>query len=109
MTATAHLAEIPAAFRREQGCSVAEWLAWLPGAIGGRTWRRVGEHGAEVALDPDMPAAVLRLDWETLPPRQIALLRMPRLAVTFAFEGCSADERARFMRYFDLYTRRGGG
>jgi hypothetical protein len=43
-----------------------------------------------------------------LPDRQIALMRIPRLAVSFRFEGVDAAHRARFMRT-DLHTQRGGG
>ncbi|RZS56811.1 hypothetical protein [Sphaerotilus mobilis] len=101
--------ETPATFSREQGCSEAEWQGWLPGAVGPHPWRSLGPGRAEVQLDASQPGARLLLDWETLPPRQIALLRMPRLAVRFTFEACNAQDRARFMDYFDLYTRRGGG
>ena len=51
----------------------------------------------------------LALAWRELPPRRIALLRMPRLAIVFHFEGVDEAERQAFMRYFDLYTQRGGG
>ncbi|MGY0194954.1 hypothetical protein ACWA7J_07765 [Leptothrix sp. BB-4] len=108
-TPAAPAASTPPAFSREQGCSEAEWLGWLPGAVGPHPWRSTGEGAAEVNLDAWQPGARLLLDWQTLPPRRIALLQMPRLAVRFTFEGCEAPERARFMHYFDLYTRRGGG
>jgi hypothetical protein len=39
----------------------------------------------------------------------IALLRMQRLAVQFAFEGVEEDARQRFMKRFDLTMQRGGG
>jgi hypothetical protein len=44
-----------------------------------------------------------------LPDRQIALMRIPRLAVSFRFDGVDVDCRVRFMRHFDLHTQRGGG
>ena len=59
--------------------------------------------------DVDIEGGRLRLHWQALPPRQIALVRLPRLAVQFRFEGLSDDARQRFMRYFDLYMQRGGG
>ena len=43
------------------------------------------------------------------PPRRIALLSMPRLGVQFRFSGIDEASRQAFMRYFDLYTQRGGG
>ena len=51
----------------------------------------------------------LRLTWTPLPTRHIALLRIPRLAVRFEFEGLSDAARGRFMRRFDLLLQRGGG
>jgi hypothetical protein len=51
----------------------------------------------------------LHLAWTVLPPRQIALIRMPRMAVAYRFENVDADARSRFMQYFDLYLQRGGG
>ncbi len=96
-----HYAE---AFEREMGCTVAELLQWLPGASRGRTVVVAGDR-ARVDID----GGALELAWQTLPPRQIALLRMPRLAVTFRFTGLDDAGRLAFMRYFDLYTQRGGG
>jgi hypothetical protein len=49
------------------------------------------------------------LAWHALPPRQIALMRIPRLAVSFRFSGIDEATLQSFMRYFDLYTQRGGG
>jgi len=56
-----------------------------------------------------LPAGRLHLSWAELPPRRIALLKMPRLQVAFQFEGLDAAERYRFMKRFDLYMQRGGG
>ena len=97
-------AHYPAAFRREMGCTEAELLMWLPGAVNGRPVTRM-PRSAEVAID----AGRLELAWRELPPRQIALLRMPRLAISFHFENVGEAQRQDFMRYFDLYTQRGGG
>ena len=97
-------AEYAAQFDREMGCTEAELLRWLPGAV--------GAHGVQV-LGPSatvpISAGSLTLRWLALPDRQIALMRMPRLAVSFCFEGVAPAERHSFMRYFDLYTQRGGG
>ena len=91
-------------FEREMGCTADELRGWLPGASGGAplAWR---PDGVDVAIG----AGHLRLDWQPLPPRRIALIVLPRLQVRFEFEGVSDDERRRFMRHFDLYTQRGGG
>lgn len=94
----------PVAFEREMGCTAAELRGWLPRACGERsiTWH---EGSAEVAIG----AGTMRLAWCTLAPRQIALLRMPRLAVSFRFEAVDEATRQQVMRYFDLSTQRGGG
>jgi hypothetical protein len=44
-----------------------------------------------------------------LEPRVIALVRLPPMQVRFAFDGVGADERAEFLRRFDLHLQRGGG
>lgn len=97
--------EVPAAFEREQGCTETEWLRWLPGAVGGPALERPAPGRARVAVG----AGCLHLAWTTLPPRRIALMRLPRLAVEFRFEEVSPGERREFMRHFDLYLHRGGG
>ena len=97
-------AQYPAEFDREMGCTEAELLQCLPGAAQGRPLS-VGLRQASITID----AGSLLLSWQTLPPRQIALLRLPRLAVSFRFSGISEPSRHDFMRYFDLYTQRGGG
>lgn len=97
-------AHYPAEFRREMGCTEAELLMWLPGAVNGRPVTLM-PRSAEIPID----AGRLELAWRELPPRQIALLRMPRLAISFHFEGVGEAPRQDFMRYFDLYTQRGGG
>jgi hypothetical protein len=98
-------AEVPLAFEREMGCTADELRGWLPGASRGApiAWRA---DGADVQL----AGGALALRWTALAPRRIALISLPRLAVRFAFDaGIGADERRRFLRYFDLYTQRGGG
>ncbi|WP_418318781.1 hypothetical protein [Piscinibacter sakaiensis] len=97
-------ARYPAAFDREMGCTEAEWLRWLPGAVGGRAVDlRAG--AARVAIN----GGALDLSWQQLAPRRIALMAMPVLAVKFRFSDIADAERQTFMRYFDLYTQRGGG
>lgn len=91
-------------FTREMGCTEADWLRWLPPAVGACTWRQQGAH-AEV----DIPPGRLSLHWEVCAPRVIALVRMPVLRVQFGFEGLDDAQRLAFMRRFDLYMQRGGG
>jgi len=91
-------------FERDMGCTEAEWLQWLPAAVGGCPVR---VHRREATVS--VAGGVLRLRWQPMPARAIALLRIPRLHVAFAFEGVDAQARAGFMRRFDLFTQRGGG
>ncbi len=97
-------AHYPAQFEREMGCTEPELLRWLPGAVNGRAFR-LRPGAADVGID----GGRLELAWQALPPIRIALLQMPRLAVSFRFEDVGEVERQAFMRYFDLYTQRGGG
>ena len=92
------------AFEREMGCTEAELRAWLPGASRGRPidWR---ERGADVACDTGR----VSIDWQPREPRRIALMVIPRLQVGFAAHGVGHAEWQQFMRYFDLFTQRGGG
>lgn len=94
----------PERFERDYGCTEAEWLGWLPGAVKEHALALQGA-GAEVRIG----AGLLQLRWQALPPRRIALLQLPRLAVAFVFEDVGEAQRASFMNYFDLYMQRGGG
>ena len=91
-------------FEREMGCTEKEWLMWLPAAIGEHDWR-LGASQADVNIG----TGKLALRWCAGEPRVIALVRMPRLHVSFQFEGLDAAQRLAFMKRFDLYMQRGGG
>jgi hypothetical protein len=97
--------DFPPTFDRDYGCTEADWLRWLPGAVRGCALSAAGDGSAHVAIG----SGSLQLRWTVLPPRQIALMRMPRLMVQFSFEAVSDEARDDFMRYFDLYLQRGGG
>jgi hypothetical protein len=97
--------DYPAQFEREQGFTEADWLACLPGAVRGLGWHSPRPGRARVDLAPGH----LHLEWQVLAPRQIALIRLPRMAVAYRFEGVADDARVAFMKYFDLYMQRGGG
>jgi hypothetical protein len=90
--------------QREMGCTREEFVRWLPGAT----------RHAPLRLDADQ--AVIQLGKETVtisfrqaPPRKIALVSIPVLMVSFHFLHVDTNARRRFMAYFDLYTKRGGG
>ena len=94
----------PERFERDMGTTEAEWLLRLPLAMGRAGWKREGACVWGVLGDGHV-----QISWQTLPPRTIALLRMPRLAVQFVFDGVDADARLQFMQRFDLTMQRGGG
>lgn len=94
----------PERFERDMGTSETEWLAALPRALGDHPYV-LGAGQARVKIGEGH----LRLQWHVLPPRVIALLRLDRLAVKFAFEGVDEAARQRFMKRFDLTMQRGGG
>ncbi|MBW8315949.1 MAG: hypothetical protein K0M73_13855 [Hydrogenophaga sp.] len=85
-------------------CTEAEWLHWLPRAVGPHAYQ-VSGTSAQVSIGE----GELRLVWQVMPPRVIALMRMPVLRVSFAFSGLDATQRFAFMKRFDLYMQRGGG
>jgi hypothetical protein len=97
-------AHYPFTFEREMGCTADELRAWLPGASAGRAIRSDRED-AVIALDE----GEVHLQWQTLEPRRIALITLPRLNVRFRATAVSEQAWQRFMRHFDLYTQRGGG
>ena len=111
----------PARFSREVGCTEAEWLMWLPAAVGlpsvhpvERTLRLELESAADGATEPGVfgasgPSGSLELRWQLGQPRRIASIALPRLIVDFAFEGLDDARRHAFMKRFDLYMQRGGG
>lgn len=99
-------ATYPPRFDREHGLTEADWLSCLPGAMKEQAWRRLGPGEVEV----DLPGGHLRIRWQVLEPRRIALMDMPRMAVSYHFDaGVREADRTGFMRYFDLFLRRGGG
>ncbi len=91
-------------FEREHGSTEAEWLQQLPGAVGAcRLELAAGQACVHIG------EGTLRLQWQALAPRQIALIRLPRLQVRYHFSGVDEAVRLRFLRYFDLFMQKGGG
>jgi hypothetical protein len=97
--------EFPACFEREQSVSEADWLRCLPGAVRDHALALPAPGHAVVNIG----AGTLELGWTILPPRRLGLLQLQRMAVRYRFDGVNAAARNAFMRYFDLYTQRGGG
>ena len=97
-------AHYPERFERDMACTEAEWLGWLPRAIGDLDWQQ--QDGSARVL---IGNGVLHLGWRQVAPRRIALLELARLHVEFAFEGVGDEARHAFMKRFDLYTQRGVG
>jgi len=91
----------PDVFERDMGCTESEWLSWLPGAV--------GSHALVIEGQQATVGHFLRLSWQVMPPRTIALLSIARLAVRFEFTGLTPIERQVFMKQFDLFMQRGGG
>lgn len=91
------------------GCTEAEWLGWLPAAMGHHAWQRNGQSASVDIKNADGSLGRMQVQWQDGAPRQIALIRIPRLLVSFQFEGLTDAQRYTFMRRFDLYMQRGGG
>jgi len=91
-------------FERDMSCTEAEWLRWLPSAIGDCHWK-MQEQTAGVRIGD----GALGLKWQVAEPRVIALVHMPRLLVNFRFAGVDEPTRYAFMKRFDLHMQRGGG
>lgn len=92
------------ALDREMGCTREDLLRWLPGATGDAPARAEGD-----ALVLSVAGGTVRILAAERPPRRIAGVELPVLAVRFTFEGLDAPAREAFLARFDLYTRRGGG
>lgn len=93
------------AFERDMACTEAEWMAWLPSAMGRSVW----QQEARTVTAQLNGGGHVRIQWEVLPPRTIALMRLPRMGVSFRFTDADESARYSFMRRFDLTTQRGGG
>jgi hypothetical protein len=105
MTSASPSQLVSEAFSREYGCTQDEWLRWMPEAVHGHAWTQPNTGSLQVSIGQ----GVLALDWQVLAPRVIALIRLPRMTVSFRFSDVSVEERAAFMKRFDLHLQRGGG
>jgi len=91
-------------FEREMGCTEAEWLMWLPRAVGDHHWKLQAKSAGVRIGD-----GALGLKWKVAAPRVIGLVSIPVLQVSFRFAGLDEAQRYTFMKRFDLYMQRGGG
>ena len=90
--------------QREMGCTLEEFLRWLPGAT---QHAPVIRQGGLYRVLADQGTVDITL--EVLPERRIASIRLPVLRVHFRFIGMGQAQRVAFLEYFDRYTMRGGG
>jgi hypothetical protein len=97
--------DVPERLVRDMACTPADLVRWLPAAVGNHPLRWL-ESGCEVVLGEGRN---VRLGWQVLAPRRIALMRIERVQLEIAFSGCDAETRRVFLDRFDAYTRRGGG
>jgi hypothetical protein len=98
--------EVPPRFVRQMGCTQEDLLRWLPTAL----------PSALLDIRPEEKVCVARWDWGTLTirwtvcaPRQIALLAIPVMAISFEYQGATDEIRHQIQRRFDMETQRGGG
>jgi hypothetical protein len=91
-------------FDREMGCTEADWLRLLPAAMGDNHWK-LQDKSAGVRIGD----GALGLKWKIAEARQIGLVSIPSLLVSFRFAGLTDAQRFTFMKRFDLYMHRGGG
>ena len=90
--------------QREMGCTLEEFLRWLPGAT--RHAPVIRQDGMYSVLSEQ---GKVDITLEVLPERRIASIRLPVLRVHFRFVGMAQVQRVAFLEYFDRYTLRGGG
>ena len=86
------------------GLTHADFFRILPSAIDQHPYHR-RDHGIEI--DYGDRSVQIELSDEKI--RGIALLQLPYIEMSFAFNGFSDAQRTAFMGRFDLYFRRGGG
>ncbi len=90
--------------QREMGCTREEFLRWLPGATRHAPMQLHGDRALIQAGDATIEIAFIQAA-----PRTLGRVSLPVLEVSFRFVGVTEQARREFLRYFDLYTKRGGG
>lgn len=100
--------DLSQAFTRTMGCNGDELAGWLPRALPAASLAIAGDAACG-SCRASYPDGELLIEWHGLAPRQIALLRVPRLEVRFSYSGLEAARREAIQLYFDRATQRGGG
>ncbi len=86
------------------GCTRAELLAWLPGAVRGAPFKVEADLIRVACADGEV-----RIRIAQAADRKLGLLSLPVLQVSIRFVGIDARARDEFLKHFDMFTRRGGG
>lgn len=94
-------------FEREMGLTDSEFKRCLPEAFEPAVLQASNDTPGSVSIP--LGSGVARVSWRALPPRTIALMRMPRVHVSFDFAEIEDAERQRVLQRFDLVMLRGGG
>jgi hypothetical protein len=79
-------------------------MSWLPGAT-----RHAPAHITGDTLTLSIAAGTVRITIQEAGARRVGQMSLPLLQVSMRFSGVDPEARDRFIEYFDLYTRRGGG
>ena len=96
--------EIGESFEREMGFSHVEFRRALQ-----RTYADAGLEMHDDGADIRIGEGLVRIRMGAEGERRIALLELPVTRICFKFDNVTSEQRAEFMRHFELYFRRGGG
>ncbi len=88
---------------RDMAYTRAEFLRILP-SVAGDAWRHSGDR---IEVDWGGGQVLIGLGADGF--RQIAMLRLPRMQVSFEYRGLSDAERAAFEHRFERSYQKGGG
>lgn len=95
-------------FTRIMGCNGSELAGWLQRALPDATLA-IESDAVRGSCRASFADGELLIEWRSLAPRQIALLRVPQLEVQFSYNGLELARRQAIQTYFDRATQRGGG
>jgi hypothetical protein len=89
---------------RVMACTRDDLRRWLVELTG-------SDHGLATFGIAEVPLAwgVLRIEARPMPPRSVALLRLPQLDVRFRYDPAFRDQAHAWITHFDHHTQRGGG